>query len=540
MTARAPDGSLMLEVRGLGLALPDRAAKRPFRPAPSVDILRGIDLDLGKGESLAVVGESGSGKTSLGRTLLRLLRPSRGSIRFDGRDITFLDEADLRPLRARLQMIFQDPLSALNPRRRIADSIAQPLIAFGRVADAKAGRHRAAALLERVGLPAGLGTRYPHELSGGQRQRVGIARAIALEPALVVADEIVSGLDASSQAQILTLLRALKSDLDLSLIFISHDLSVVRVLCDRVLVLARGSVVETGSCAEIFAAPRQPYTRALLDAVPLPIVDPGWIERSNADEVDPQRDRGGRGMKIVGSIALVTGANRGIGRAYVAALLAGGAKKIYATARHVDAIADLATANPGKVEILALDITDPKAVAVAAAQCKDVTLLINNAGINRVSALMAAPDLQAARAEMETNYFGTLAMCRAFAPVLKGNGGGAIINMLSILGRVNLPLMGSLCASKAAGLSLTQGVRAELAKQGTAVIAVMPGAVDTDMSRDFPPPKMPPRDVADAALAALEAGHEDVYPGDMAHGVSQGLAADPKAVEKQFAAYLPG
>jgi short-subunit dehydrogenase len=169
-----------------------------------------------------------------------------------------------------------------------------------------------------------------------------------------------------------------------------------------------------------------------------------------------------------------------------------------------------------------------------------VTLLINNAGINRSCALLAAPDLQAARAEMETNYFGTLAMCRAFAPVLKANGGGAIVNMLSILGRVNLPLMGSLCASKAAGLSLTQGVRAELAKQGTTVIAVMPGAVDTDMSRDFPPPKMPPREVADAALAALERGHEDVYPGDMAQGVSQGLAADPKAVEKQFAAYLPG
>jgi NAD(P)-dependent dehydrogenase (short-subunit alcohol dehydrogenase family) len=245
-------------------------------------------------------------------------------------------------------------------------------------------------------------------------------------------------------------------------------------------------------------------------------------------------------MKIAGSIALVTGANRGIGRTYVAALLAGGARKIYATSRRVDAVADLAKANPGRIETLALDITDAAAVAASAARCRDVTLLINNAGINRSSALLAAPDPQAARAEMETNYFGTLAMCRAFAPVLKANGGGAIVNMLSILGRVNLPLMGSLCASKAAELSLTQGVRAELARQGTAVIAVMPGAVDTDMSRDFPPPKMPPREVADAALKALEQGHEDVYPGDMAQGVSQGLAADPKAVEKQFAAYLPG
>jgi peptide/nickel transport system ATP-binding protein len=530
----------MLEVRGLTLSLPDRAARRVFRPAPPIAILRGIDLDLAQGESLAVVGESGSGKTSLGRTLLRLLRPSGGSIRFAGRDITALAEAELRPLRARMQMIFQDPLGALNPRRRIADSIAQPLLAYGRVADAQAGRWRAARLLERVGLPVGLGARYPHELSGGQRQRVGIARAIALEPALVVADEIVSGLDASSQAQILTLLRALKSDLGISLIFISHDLSVVRVLCDRVLVLARGSVVETGACAAVFAAPRHPYTRALLDAVPLPIVDPGWIERSTSEDSDSKSESGGEGMKIAGSIALVTGANRGIGRAYVAALLALGAKKVYATARRIDAIADLAKAHPGKVETLALDITDAAAVAAAAARCKDVSLLINNAGINHGAALLAATDLKSARAEIETNYVGTLAMCRAFAPVLKGNGGGAIVNMLSILARVNLPLMGSYCASKAAVLSLTQGVRAELAKQGTQVIAVMPGAVDTDMSRDFPPPKMPPREVADAALAALEQGLDEVYPGAMGSGVAQGLAADPKAVEKQFAAYLPG
>lgn len=245
-------------------------------------------------------------------------------------------------------------------------------------------------------------------------------------------------------------------------------------------------------------------------------------------------------MKVAGSIALVTGANRGIGRAYVAALIERGAKKVYASARRLDAVADLAKAHPGKVETLTLDITDPKAIAAAAARCADVTLLVNNAGINRVSGLLAAPDIKSAREEMETNYFGTLAMCRAFAPVLKANGGGAIINMLSILSRVSLPLMGSLCASKAAGLSLTQGVRAELAKQGTRVVAVMPGAVDTDMSRDFPPPKMPPADVAAAALAALESGTEEVYPGDMAMGVSQGLASDPKAVEKQFAAYLPG
>jgi ABC-type oligopeptide transport system ATPase subunit/NAD(P)-dependent dehydrogenase (short-subunit alcohol dehydrogenase family) len=537
MTQGAPP---MLEVRGLSLALPNRAAKRPLRPAPLIEILSGIDLDLARGESLAVVGESGSGKTSLGRALLRLLRPSGGTIRFEGRDITHLREEELRPLRARLQMIFQDPLSALNPRRRIADSIAQPLFAFGRVRDRRSGWRHAEALLERVGLAPALGRRYPHELSGGQRQRVGIARAIALEPALVVADEIVSGLDVSSRAQILALLRDLKRDLGISLIFISHDLSVVRVLCDRVLVLARGKVVETGSSEAVFAAPRQPYTRALLEAVPLPIVDPGWIERARISEADSVSGEGGIAMKVAGSVALVTGANRGIGREYVAALLARGAKKIYAAARRIEGVADLAKAHPGKIETLALDITDANAVAAAAKRCGDVTLLINNAGINRLSGLMAASDLADARAEMETNYFGTLAMCRAFAPVLKANGGGAIINMLSILSRVNLPLMGSLCASKAAALSLCQGIRAELAKQGTAVIAVMPGAVDTDMSRDFPPPKMPPREVAEAALSALEEGVEEVYPGEMAKGIAQGLGADPKAVEKQFAAYLPG
>ncbi len=533
-------GRAMLEVRDLHLALPNRAQKRPFLPPPMVEILRGIDLDLARGESLAVVGESGSGKTSLGRTLLRLLRPTAGRILFEGRDITALDESELRPLRARMQMIFQDPLSALNPRRRIADIVAQPLLAYGRVADRASGRRRAAALLERVGLRPRLGERYPHELSGGQRQRVGIARAIALDPALVVADEIVSGLDASSQAQILTLLRDLKSDLGISLIFISHDLSVVRVLCDRVLVLARGTAVETGRCEEVFAAPRQAYTRALLDAVPLPVVDPGWIAGTSIEDVGPDMEKGGIAMKISGSVALVTGANRGIGREFVAALVARGAKKIYATARRVEGVADLAKAHSGIVETLALDITDHAAIAAVAARCRDVTLLINNAGINRHRGLIAGADLSDARAEMETNYFGTLAMCRAFAPVLKANGGGAIIAMLSILSRVNLPAMGTLCASKAAALSMAQGVRAELKRQGTAVIGVMPGAVDTDMERDFQGPKVPPRDVAEAALTALEQGQEEVYPGDMATGLSQGLAADPKGVERQLAEYLPG
>ncbi|MGD2141023.1 MAG: SDR family oxidoreductase [Burkholderiales bacterium] len=244
-------------------------------------------------------------------------------------------------------------------------------------------------------------------------------------------------------------------------------------------------------------------------------------------------------MKINGCIALVTGSNRGIGRAFVEALIDRGAKKVYATARDPSKLKDLEAAHPDRIYVLTLDITKPAQVAAAAAQAGDVNVLINNAGINRKKGLIAAPVLDDARDEMDTNYFGTLSMCRAFAPILKDNGGGAIVNMLSIIGRVSLPAYGSLCASKAAGLLMTQGVRAELAKQHTHVLGVMPGAVDTDMERDFDGPKEDPADVAHASLQALEDGLEELYPGGMAQGVSQGLAADPKAVEKEFAAYLP-
>ena len=264
----------LLSAQQLCLSLPDRSRRGIFGRAPELRILRHIDIDLEPGESLGIVGESGSGKTSLGRTLLRLLRPTSGRIVFDGEDITHVDETRLRPLRAKIQMVFQDPLSSLNPRHRVESILAQPLLAYRRVADVQAGRRAAHVLLERVGLSSELARRYPHELSGGQRQRVGIARAIALEPKLIVADEIVSGLDVSTQAQILILLRELKQAS--ALIFISHDLSVVRVLCDRVLVLHRGEAVESGACDRVFARPQHAYTKALLEAILLPDVDAGW------------------------------------------------------------------------------------------------------------------------------------------------------------------------------------------------------------------------------------------------------------------------
>ena len=244
-------------------------------------------------------------------------------------------------------------------------------------------------------------------------------------------------------------------------------------------------------------------------------------------------------MQIKGSIALVTGTNRGVGRATVKVLIEQGAAKVYATARDASKIADLAAAYPGKVEALALDITRPEQVSAVAARTKDVNLLINNAGVNKTKGFIAADSIDHARAEMEANYFGALAMCRAFAPVLKGNGGGAIVNVISVAGRVTIPMLGSYCASKWALFSLTQGVRAELAKQGTFVVSVNPGAIDTDMAKGMDMAKLDPADVARQSLKAVEDGVEDIYVGEMAQGTMQGLRVDEKALEKQLAGMLP-
>ncbi|HET7714754.1 MAG TPA: ATP-binding cassette domain-containing protein [Bauldia sp.] len=267
----------LVSLRGLRVAFPDRARKPIFGAAPMIEVVKGIDLDIPKGCALGLVGESGSGKTTIGRALVRLIRPSGGALVYDGADIAAWDEERLHPLRAKLQMIFQDPQSSLNPRLTIGTTLGRPLEAFGRGGNAAARRQRAAELLDIVGLPASFLGRYPHELSGGQRQRVGIARALALEPEFIVADEIVSGLDVSTQAQILILLRRLRAEFNLTLVFISHDLSVVRVLCDRVAVLSAGRLVEDGETATVFAAPEHPYTRELLASVPLPEIEDGWI-----------------------------------------------------------------------------------------------------------------------------------------------------------------------------------------------------------------------------------------------------------------------
>ncbi len=262
----------LFQVRNMHLSLPDRARKRIFGRAPKIEILKDLNFDIHQREVLGIVGGSGSGKSTTGRALVRLLKPTRGSVTFDGKDITHLGAVPLKPLRRRFKMIFQDPLSSLNPRHSVARLIGGPLKLDG-FADVN-GRVEDA--LSQVGLPQEFMGRYPHEMSGGQRQRIGIARAIASRPDFILADEIVSGLDVSNQAQILNLLENLVSDLDLTLAFVSHDLSVIRRLCHRVMVMNQGEIVEIGAVDKVFEAPQHSYTRELLDAIPLPDPDQDW------------------------------------------------------------------------------------------------------------------------------------------------------------------------------------------------------------------------------------------------------------------------
>jgi peptide/nickel transport system ATP-binding protein len=259
----------LIEIDDLHLSLPDMNARPLFGQAPRIEILKGVSLALPKGGVTGIVGGSGSGKSTLGRAMVRLLEPTGGRVSFDGQDITHLPQAELRPLRRRFQMIFQDPMSSLNPRLTVGRIIAGPLALHG-LPD------RVEETLDQVGLPRAFRHRFPHELSGGQRQRVGIARAIALGPDFILCDEIVSGLDVSSQAQVLNLLEGLVRELRLTLAFISHDLSVIRRLCSRTVVMYRGLIVENRPTAELFAAPQAAYTRELLEAIPLPDPDQTW------------------------------------------------------------------------------------------------------------------------------------------------------------------------------------------------------------------------------------------------------------------------
>jgi len=242
------------------------------RQTATVDAVDGVNLEIRRGESVGLVGESGCGKTTLGRMLVKLLEPTSGSIVFDGRDVTHLKGQELKAFRRRVQIIFQDPYSSLDPRTQVGDSIAEGL-RLHRIGDRSERRERVRRMLELVGLEARHAGRYPHEFSGGQRQRIGIARALILEPDLVVADEPVSALDVSVQAQVLNLLKELQSELDLTLLFVAHNLAVVEHISDRVAVMYLGRVVEITDREQLYGNPTHPYTEALLSAIPIPDPD---------------------------------------------------------------------------------------------------------------------------------------------------------------------------------------------------------------------------------------------------------------------------
>ncbi len=258
----------LIEVRDLVKEFPIRGEMFTRRGAGTVRAVGGVSFDVMEGETFGLVGESGCGKSTTARLMTRLLDPTSGTINFRGTDIASLSRKQLKPVRREMQMIFQDPYSSLNPRKTVGSIIAEPFLIHEVEKDEKARKTRVQSLMETVGLNPEHYNRLPHEFSGGQRQRIGIARAIALEPKLIVADEPVSALDVSIQAQVLNLLRDLQRDMGLTLVFIAHDLSVVRYMCDRVAVMYAGEIVELGESDQLYTAPTHEYTKQLLAAVP--------------------------------------------------------------------------------------------------------------------------------------------------------------------------------------------------------------------------------------------------------------------------------
>ncbi len=281
-SAAKPADQTLVQVRNLKMHFPVTEGAIIPRVVAHVKAVNGITFDIKKGETLGLVGESGCGKTTTGRCILQLEKATSGEIIYDGKDLTKLNKEEMRPMRQRIQVIFQDPYSSLNPRMTIGDIIAEPMMVHKTEPDAAARDKRVRELLSVCGLNPKFAERYPHEMSGGQRQRVGIARALAVRPEFIICDEAVSALDVSIQAQVINLLEDLREQFDLTYLFISHDLSVVRHLCQRVAVMYLGNMVELAETDELFDNPLHPYTQALLEAVPIP--DPE-IEQARAHKI---------------------------------------------------------------------------------------------------------------------------------------------------------------------------------------------------------------------------------------------------------------
>ncbi|MEZ4734123.1 MAG: dipeptide ABC transporter ATP-binding protein [Caldilineaceae bacterium] len=269
-TTTIKKGEKLLEVHDLKMHFPITRGIIFQRQVGAIKAVDGLDFTLYRGETLGLVGESGCGKSTTGRAILQLHRPTDGAVLFEGKDLTRTKGEDLRKMRRRMQMIFQDPYASLNPRMTVGSIIGEPLEVHGIGSGRKDRQERVQALLKTVGLNPYFVNRYPHEFSGGQRQRIGIARALAVNPAFIVCDEPISALDVSIQAQIINLLEDLQDELDLTYLFIAHDLSVVRHISDRIAVMYLGKIVELADRDELYADPKHPYTQALLSAVPIP------------------------------------------------------------------------------------------------------------------------------------------------------------------------------------------------------------------------------------------------------------------------------